>query len=144
MTFDVGARIGPYLVERAIGAGGMGRVFRAFDTRLERPVALKVLSSLAGGDDARTRLLAEARSASALNNPHICTVYEVGEHDGSPFIAMEYIDGPSLLSRMGAGPLSLSDAIRFAWQVGDALAHAHERGIIHRDLKGANVMIAEG
>jgi tetratricopeptide (TPR) repeat protein len=144
VPFDAGARVGPYLVERAIGAGGMGRVFRAFDTRLERAVALKVLSSPAGGGDASAQLLAEARSASALNHPHICTVYEVGEHEGSPFIAMEFIDGPSLLSRLGSGPLPLSGAIRFAWQVADAIAHAHERRVIHRDLKTANVMVAEG
>jgi tetratricopeptide (TPR) repeat protein len=121
----------------------MGRVFRAFDTRLQRQVALKVLTTAGGGEDG-AKLLAEARSASALNHPNICTVYEVGEHDGRPFIAMEFIDGPSLFARLATGPLPVSDAIRLAWQITDALAHAHERGVIHRDLKTANVMIAPG
>src|SRR5262245_35011960 len=144
MTFEAGARVGPYIIERAIGVGGMGRVYRAFDQRLERQVALKVLSAPAIDDEVRRRLLTEARSASALNHPHICTVYEVGEHDDTPFIAMEFIDGQDLHVRLIAGPLALGEAIRFAWQVADALAHAHARNVIHRDLKAANVIVAAG
>ncbi len=144
MTFEPGAHIGPYVVERSIGAGGMGRVFRVYDPRLERRVALKVLSTQGSDDEARQRLLAEARSASALNHPHICTVYEVGEHDGSPFIAMEFIDGPDLHVRLLKGPLAVGEAIRLIWQVADALAHAHARHVIHRDLKAANVMVSAG
>jgi len=144
MTFAAGARIGPYMIERAIGAGGMGCVYRAFDSRLERPVALKVLTAPEGDGEARRRLLAEARSASALNHPHICTVYEVGEHDASPFIAMEYVDGPDLHTRLLGGPLTVGEAIRLGWQVADALAHAHARNVIHRDLKTANVMVTAG
>ncbi len=144
MMFEAGARIGPYVIERSIGAGGMGRVYRAFDSRLERPVALKVLSAADGDGEARHRLLTEARSVSALNHPHICTVYEVGEHNSSPFIAMEYIDGPDLHMRLRKGPLAVGEAVRLAWQVADALAHAHARNVIHRDLKAANVMVTTG
>jgi len=144
MTFEAGARIGSYTVERPIGAGGMGRVFRAYDPRLERLVALKILARPSSDDTARARLLAEARSSSALNHPHICTVYEVGEHEGSPFIAMEFIDGQDLHARLLRGALAVGEAIRLAWQVCDALAHAHARNVIHRDLKTANVMVTAG
>jgi serine/threonine protein kinase/Flp pilus assembly protein TadD len=119
----------------------MGEVYRARDTRLGRDVALKFVVAQAGSADARDRLLREARAASALNHPHICTVYDVGEYDGRPFIAMELLEGETLSARLQRGRLDTDSALELAIQTADALAAAHERGIIHRDLKPANLFI---
>ncbi len=124
----------------------MGVVYRALDEQLDRDAALKVLPAASFQDPtARARLLREARSASKLNHPSICTVYEVGESDGQAYIAMELVQGQTLAARLGTGAFPLADLVPFGLQLADALAHAHEHGIIHRDLKSANVMItAEG
>ena len=125
-----------------IGAGGMGEVWRARDTRLERDVALKVLPAEALADEtARARLVREARLASKLNHPHICTIHEVGDAEGQTYIAMELVEGQPLDARVAAGPLPVDEVLRYGQQMADALAHAHARGVVHRDLKSANVVV---
>ena len=141
-SLTTGSRLGRYLIDAPLGAGGMGAVFRAHDTTLERPLAIKVLHAGTDGQDPRDRLLREARSASALNHPSICTVYEVGEEAGQAYIAMEYVDGVPLSARLATGPLTVREAIQHGIDVADALAHAHSRGIVHRDLKAANAILA--
>jgi len=139
----VGRTLGHYRILGKLGAGGMGVVFRARDTRLERDVAVKVLGEhLAVDATARARLVREARTASALNHPNICTIHEVGEADGQTFIVMEFVEGRPLSEVAGPSGLPIEMVIRYGIQIADALAHAHERGVVHRDLKGANVMIA--
>jgi len=142
MPLTPGASFGVYEDAARLGAGGMGEVWRARDPRLEREVALKVLPAAATADDAaRARLLREARMASKLNHPNVCTIYEVGEVDGEAYIAMELVEGPSLAEKLTDGPLSPEHVLRYGTQVADALDHAHERGVVHRDLKSANVVI---
>src|SRR5262245_19768278 len=116
----------------------MGVVFLAHDTTLHRQLALKVLESPPGDATARTRLLREARGAAALNHPNICTVYEVGEADGCPFIAMEYVDGRPLSDRLAEAPLPMQEVLRYGIEAADAVAYAHDHGVTHRDLKAAN------
>ncbi len=141
-SLEIGATIASYRIVGLIGAGGMGEVYRAHDARLERDVAIKVVpAGVVRDHEGQRRLLREARLASQLNHPHICTIHEVGEADERPFIAMELIDGQSLSARIAGGPLPVSDVLRYAVQLADALAHAHERGIVHRDLKSANVVV---
>jgi serine/threonine protein kinase/Flp pilus assembly protein TadD len=145
----IGTTLGHYRIEAKLGEGGMGVVYRAHDERLERDVALKVLPAGALSDaTARARLLQEARLASKLNHPHICTIYDVAEEDasaGAPqailFIAMELVEGHPLSERLAAGGLPPDEVLRYGLQVADAVAHAHERGVVHRDLKCANVVI---
>ena len=137
-----GSRLGRYRIDAPLGAGGMGAVFRAHDTTLERPLAIKVLHAATDGLEPRDRLLREARSASALNHPSICTVYEVGEEAGQAYIAMEYVDGVPLSVRLATGPLTVREVVQHGIDVADALAHAHSRGIVHRDLKAANAILA--
>jgi serine/threonine protein kinase/tetratricopeptide (TPR) repeat protein len=136
-------RIGAYRIVRRLGGGGMGVVYLAHDTRLDRPVALKLLRDRYGTDDgARRRLIAEAQAASALDHPHIVPVYEIGEApDGRMFIAMAWCEGESLVERLRRGPIPPRDAARIARQVTDALGVAHRRGIVHRDVKPANIML---
>src|SRR6476659_10617659 len=142
MALAVGARLGSYKILSAIGAGGMGEVYRARDTTLRRDVAVKVLPALASDDpQRRTRLLHEARAAASLNHPNICTIHEVGEAEGRAYIAMEVVEGEPLNKRVADRPLPAGELVRFGVQLADALAHAHARGIVHRDLKSSNVMI---
>lgn len=139
-----GSSFGGYDVVEPLGAGGMGEVWRARDTQLEREVALKVLPMAAETDDsARRRLLREARMASKLNHPNVCTIYEVGEAEGLSYIAMELVDGRSLADMLRDGPLPPEKVLRYGEQVAEALDHAHSRGVVHRDLKGANVVITK-
>ncbi len=142
----VGQSVGHYRIEAELGAGGMGVVYRARDTRLERSVALKFIGvERAAEAGARERLLREARAASALNHPHICHIYEVGEAEGRAYIAMELVEGRPLSGLVPAEGLPIESVLRYGAQVADALAHAHERGVVHRDLKSANVVVtAEG
>jgi serine/threonine-protein kinase len=143
MPLTAGYRVGAYEIRALIGAGGMGEVYRAFDDRLEREVALKFLPAAVLADEkAQCQLREEALALSHLNHPHICTVYEIGEADGQTYIAMEYVEGRPLsdLARNGSG-LPIEAAGRYAAQIAGALAHAHERGVLHRDLKSSNVII---
>ncbi len=141
---QAGATLGPYRIDERIGAGGMGEVYRAHDARLDRAVAIKVLYSGDLADSAaRLRLLGEARSAAALNHPHICTIHEVGEAGGQAYIAMELIQGQPLERLIPVGGFPVDDLLRYGIQIADAMAYAHRRGILHRDLKPANVMISE-
>lgn len=138
-----GKTIGPYRIESKIGAGGMGEVYRAFDTRLERTVALKFLSdSLENDGRARRQLAKEARAAAALEHPNICAVHGLENIDGHQFIAMQHIDGVTLDEHLGGEPLPIEEFRRLAKQIVSAVAFAHSHGIIHRDLKPGNIMVA--
>jgi TolB-like protein len=138
----IGERLGHFRVVEKIGAGGMGVVYRAHDEQLDRDVAIKVLPAASFHDtSARARLLREARTASKLNHPHICTIHEVGEAEGQAYIAMELVEGQALSARLAGGALPVEQVLRYGLQLADAVAHAHERGVVHRDLKSANVII---
>jgi eukaryotic-like serine/threonine-protein kinase len=139
----VGTCLGPYEIQSPIGAGGMGEVYRARDTRLGRSVAVKVLPlELAAEPGRRRRFELEARAVSALNHPHICTIHDVGTHDGEPFLVMELLEGRTLREALGGGPMSLADVLEFGAQTADALDAAHRAGIIHRDITPANIFIS--
>jgi TolB-like protein len=138
----IGRRVAHYQIIEKLGAGGMGEVWRAHDTRLDRDVALKVLPADRFSDEnARARLVREARTASRLNHPHICTIHEVGEADGQTYIAMELVEGRTLSARLAEGALPASEVLGVGLQIAGAVAHAHERGVVHRDLKSANVIL---
>ncbi len=138
----VGRTLGPYRIVERLGAGGMGEVYRAHDERLERDVAIKVLPPASFDDaTARARLVREARTASKLNHPHICTIHEVGESDGHAYIAMELVEGEPLSDKLARGPLPAADVTRYGIQLADALGHAHDRNVVHRDVKSANVIV---
>jgi Tol biopolymer transport system component len=142
MTLAPGTRLGPYEILSPLGAGGMGEVYRARDTRLGRDVAVKVLPShRAASAEMRERFEREARAISSLNHPHICTLHDIGSHDGTDYLVMEIVDGETLASRLERGPLKLEEALRLAVQVAGGLAAAHRQGIVHRDLKPGNVML---
>jgi serine/threonine protein kinase/tetratricopeptide (TPR) repeat protein len=136
-----GRMFGRYRIERLLGSGGMGRVFLAYDPTLHRHVAVKTLEREADDATHRNRLLREARSAAALNHPNICTIHEVGDANGSAFIAMEYVEGRSLRDRLDEGALPLNEFLYYGTQASDALAYAHDHGVVHRDFKAANVMV---
>src|SRR5512135_559242 len=142
MALAAGTRFGPYEILSPLGSGGMGVVYRARDSRLEREVALKVLPEHLAGDQERLRRFEqEARSASALNHPNIVTIYELGQVDSTCYIAMELVEGSTLRHLLAAGPLPLHKMVQIAAQVADGLAKAHEAGILHRDLKPENLMV---
>src|ERR1700757_415923 len=144
MAILPGRRLGPYEILSSIGAGGMGEVYRARDTRLDRIVAIKVLPShLADRSDLRERFDREARVVASLSHPHICTLYDIGHQDGIDFLVMEYLEGETLEHRLSRGPLPPDQTLRYAAQIADALAKAHKLGITHRDLKPANVMLTK-
>ena len=137
-----GTMFGPYLLQSPLGEGGMGTVYLALDRTLERPVALKFLSrALEQQDDARRRFLREAKAAAALDHPYICKIYQTGEWEGRPFIAMEYIRGETLRDRLDSAALALEDVLRITLEVTEALETAHRAQIVHRDLKPSNIML---
>jgi len=145
MTLVPGAKLGPYQISAALGAGGMGEVYRARDTRLGRDVAIKVLPShLSGNPDLKARFEREARSISSLNHPHICTLYDVGRQDGIDFLVMELLEGETLAGRLQKGALSLKQALQCGIEIAEALETAHKNGIVHRDLKPGNIMLTKG
>ncbi|HEU5179322.1 MAG TPA: protein kinase [Candidatus Polarisedimenticolia bacterium] len=144
MALASGHRLGPYEIVGSLGAGGMGEVWRAKDTRLDREVAIKILPEAFAGNAAfLARFEREARSISALNHPHICTLFDVGHQDETHYLVMELLDGESLAKRLERGPLPLEQVLRFGAQIAEALHHAHKQGIIHRDLKPANVVLTK-
>src|SRR5262245_6194933 len=137
-----GARVGPYEIVSAIGHGGMGEVYRARDTRLQRQVAIKTLASHAAADPHfHERFEREARAVAALSHPNIVAIHDVGSHEGIPYVAIELLEGDTLRARIGTSPLPLSIVLDYAVQIGRGLAAAHDRGIIHRDLKPENVFV---
>jgi len=144
MPLVAGTKLGPYEIQSAVGAGGMGEVYRARDTRLERTVAIKVLPAhLSANAELRTRFEREAKAISGLQHPHICVLYDVGSQNGVDFLVMEYLEGETLYARLARKPLATDEAIKIAIEIADALEKAHRSGIIHRDLKPGNVMLTK-
>jgi serine/threonine protein kinase/Tol biopolymer transport system component len=144
MALTSGTRLGPYEILAPVGAGGMGEVYRARDTRLGRDVAVKVLSTLLSSDpDLKLRFEREARAVSLLTHPNICCLYDIGSQDGTDFIVMEYLEGETLAVRLSAGPLPLPLSLKIGVEIADALDKAHREGIIHRDLKPGNIMLTK-
>ena len=141
-TSMMGRHVGPYAIAARLGAGGMGEVYRARDTKLGRDVAIKILPRIFATDpDRRARLDREARLLAALNHPHIGAIYGLEELDGTPALVLELVEGDTLAERIAKGPIPLTEALRIARQIADALDAAHEKGIVHRDLKPANIKI---
>ncbi len=144
MPLSAGDRLGPYEILAAIGAGGMGEVYRARDTRLDRTVAVKVLPSHLSHDPTlRQRFEREARAASSLNHPHICTLHDIGREGETDYLVMELLEGETLAARLEAGPLPVDETLRYAIQIADALDKAHRQGLVHRDLKPGNIMLTK-
>ncbi|MCI0603310.1 protein kinase [bacterium] len=142
MRLESGTRLGPYEIQSLLGSGGMGEVYRARDTRLNRSVAIKILPEEACSDLQRlSRFEQEARSASALNHQNIITIYDIGKYNSSPFIAMELVEGKTLRQILSSGPVPVKDMLNVATQLSEGLACAHEAGIVHRDLKPENVIV---
>ena len=144
MPLSPGATLGPYEIQAPLGAGGMGEVYKARDTRLDRTVAIKVLPEHVAADpDLKRRFEREAKTISSLNHPHICTLHDIGSQDGIDFLVMEYLDGETLAQRVQKGALSLDQALKIAIEIADALDKAHRQGITHRDLKPGNIMLTK-
>lgn len=144
MGIASGTRLGPYEIIAPIGAGGMGEVYRAKDTRLNRTVAIKILPShLSANPDLRQRFEREARAVSSLSHAHICTLHDIGNQDGTIYLVMEFLEGESLADRLTKGPLPLEQTLRYGVEIADALEKAHKQGIVHRDLKPGNIMLTK-
>ena len=145
MPLVSGTKLGPYEVVEPLGAGGMGEVYRARDTRLDRTVAIKILPpGLSSSVELKARFEREARAVSALNHPYICCLYDIGSQDDTSYLVMEYLDGESLADRLRKGALPLKQTLQFGVQIAEALTAAHRAGILHRDLKPGNVMLTGG
>lgn len=144
MALRAGVHLGPYEIVGPLGAGGMGEVYRARDTRLDRTVAIKVLASRSGeSPELRRRFEREARAISALSHPHICVLHDVGQWEDVGFLVMEYLEGETVAARIEKGALPIDQVLRYGFEVADALGQAHRRGIIHRDLKPGNIMLTK-
>ena len=144
MSLQAGTRLGPYEIVAPLGAGGMGEVYRARDTRLGREVAIKVLPpNLSESPQARARLQREAKAISSLTHPHICTLHDVGHDGGVDYLVMELLEGHTLADRIERGPLPLEQALKYGVEIASALDRAHRAGIVHRDLKPGNVMLTK-
>src|SRR5215472_15242772 len=142
MSLASGAKLGPYQIVAPLGAGGMGEVYRARDTRLERTVAIKILPPHLSSDPVRKqRFEREAKIISSLNHPHICVLYDIGSQDGVDYQVMECLEGQTLARRLEKGPLSLDQVLQYGAQIAGALDRAHRRGVVHRDLKPGNIML---
>ena len=141
MTLSAGTKVGPYEIQSLLGVGGMGEVYRARDTRLERIVAIKILPPQFSTNTGRVqRFKREAKTISSLNHPHICVLHDVGSHDGMDYLVMECLEGETLASRL-RGALPLQQVLRYGSQIADALDKAHRKGLVHRDLKPGNIML---
>ncbi|HZU45337.1 MAG TPA: serine/threonine-protein kinase, partial [Terriglobales bacterium] len=144
MSLSVGTKLGPYEIVAPVGAGGMGEVYRARDTRLGRDVAIKVLPQQFSTDaDLKQRFEREARAISSLSHPNICALYDVGSQDGTEYLVMEYLEGETLADRLLRGPLPVQEVLKVGSEVADALDKAHRQAIIHRDLKPGNIMLTK-
>src|SRR6266404_56749 len=144
MTLTSGIKLGPYEIVGPVGAGGMGEVYRARDTRLDRDVAIKVLPKNFSSDgNLRERFEREARAISSLNHPNICTLYDVGKQNGMDYLVLEYIEGESLAQKLERGPLAIEQVLAYGIQIAEALERAHKQGVVHRDLKPGNVMVTK-
>src|SRR5262247_1654655 len=142
MTLSAGTKLGPYEVLSTLGAGGMGEVYKARDTRLERTVAVKVLPErMSSSPDVRQRFEREAKTISQFSHPHICALYDVGREGDTEYLVMEYLEGETLADRLGKSAITLEQTLRFGQEIADALEKAHRQGIVHRDLKPGNVML---
>src|SRR5512132_2843868 len=145
MNLTPGTRLGAYEIAGLIGSGGMGEVYRARGTRLDRVVAIKVLQGhLAVSPETRQRFDREARIVSSLNHPHICTLFDVGRQDGMDYLVMEFLEGESLADRLTRGALPLPELLRIGMEIADALDRAHRQGLVHRDLKPGNIVLTKG
>jgi eukaryotic-like serine/threonine-protein kinase len=144
MSLQIGQQLGSYEITALLGKGGMGEVYKACDTRLNRTVAIKILPALVAHDpQSRERFQREARAVAALNHPHICTLHDIGSQDGIDFLVMEYLEGETLAARLAKGPLPLDHVLRYGVQIASALDKAHRAGIVHRDLKPGNIMLTK-
>src|SRR5580704_3099590 len=144
MTLTSGTKFGPYEIVSPLGSGGMGEVYRARDSRLDRTVAIKVLPShLTGDSEAQERFDREARSISSLSHPNVCQLYDVGSQDGTSYLVMEFLDGETLADRLLKGPLTLPQFFKISIEICEGLEKAHRNGIVHRDLKPSNIMLTK-
>src|ERR1700761_1113587 len=144
MVLTSGTKLGPYEIQSQLGAGGMGEVYRAKDTRLDRTVAIKVLPTHLSSDPGlKQRMEREARAISALQHPNICTLHDIGTQDGTNFLVMEYLEGQTLAERLQKGALPVDQVLKIGIEIAQALEKAHQQGIIHRDLKPANIMLTK-
>src|SRR5437763_5166426 len=142
MRLAPGRLLGPYEITATLGAGAMGEVYRARDTRLQRTVAIKILSQLSSDPARRQRFEREGKAISCLNHPNICVLYDIGHQDGIDYLVMECVEGETLAKRLEKGPLPVSQILKLGAQIADALDKAHRAGIIHRDLKPGNIMLS--
>src|SRR6266851_3819141 len=144
MSLASGTKLGPYEIQSPLGAGGMGEVYPALDTRLDRTVAIKILPShLSSNPEAKDRFEREARAISSLNHPHICTLHDVGHQDGTDYLVMEFLEGETLADRLRKGPLPLQQVLKYGIEIGAGLEKAHRTGVVHRDLKPGNIMLTK-
>src|ERR1700716_2662316 len=144
MALASGTKLGPYEIQSPLGAGGMGEVYRAMDTRLDRTVAIKVLAShLSSSPELKQRMEREARAISSLNHPHICHLYDIGSQDGTDYLVMEFLEGETLAERLERGPLPVKQVLERGIEIAEALEKAHKNGIVHRDLKPGNIMLTK-
>src|SRR6266853_482971 len=144
MALTSGTKLGPYEIQSPLGAGGMGEVYKARDTRLDRTVAIKLVPShLSENPEAKQRFDREARTISSLNHPNICTLHDVGEQDGVDYLVMEYLEGETLADRLRKGPLSVDQVLKYGIEICEGLEKAHRSGVVHRDLKPGNIMLTK-
>src|SRR5215831_1753146 len=144
MSLQIGQQLGSYEITSLLGKGGMGEVYKAYDKRLDRTVAIKVLPAHVAHDpESRERFQREARAVAALNHPNICTLHDFGSQGGIDFLVMEYLEGETMAARLVKGPLPIDQALRYAFQIASALDKAHRAGIVHRDLKPGNIMLVK-
>src|SRR6516162_337730 len=144
MALAPGTKLGPYVIQSPLGAGGMGEVYRAKDTRLGRDVAIKILPKEMSADVARKqRFEREAKTISGLNHPNICVLHDVGSQDGVDYLVMECVEGETLAKRLEKGALPLEQVLKYGAQIADALDKAHRSGVVHRDLKPGNIMLTK-